>query len=168
MKTILRPVGGDSVGRIDYGKPGLNLEEVPVQELQSEKLGFCRLYSNRGELLVLVTNGYGSAWSASLSPKIAPHLLMDARVVAFFYQNYIVPLQTEQRKCKCRGFLCGCSLDEAPMRTFLESLGFEDIYLGGLNNLSIKFIPGDKKFQVREYDGAESICFFKEENWHSS
>jgi hypothetical protein len=157
------------IPRINYDAQNLTLEKVPVQEVYNEKLGFSRLYTDKEELLVLVSGGYGSAWSSDLitNKDLASRLLMDSRIVRFFYDTYIAPLIGKQRTCRC-GMICVCEVDEEPMKEFLEQLGFKDIYLGGLRNVSIQTVPANKKFRVTEYDGCETLLFYHEESWHTS
>lgn len=45
------------------------------------------------------------------------------------------------------------------MKAFLEQLGFEDVYLGGLSNLEIEVVQSGRKFRLKEYDGLESVIF---------
>ena len=168
------------IPRMDFYAPDVIREDVHVREFHDSFSGVKRLYTDKGELLVLLATGYGSPWSAKScgcpTKDIRNHLLMDARIVKFFYDTYIAPLAAEPRKCKC-GMVCSCGVDEAPMRQFLNDyfkmLGFEEehtqrIYLGGLRSLQIAVVPADKKFQVTEYDGMESLMFYNPESWHSS
>ena len=158
------------IQRIDFGEPGLTLEEVPVHEEYNETLGFSRLYTDKGELLVLISSGFGSSWSADCYAKkdLTRHLLMDARIVRFFYDTYIKPLVGKQRPCHGCGLVCSCRVDEAPMQQFLEELGFPDVYLGCLKNLTIETVPPNTKFRVTEYDGSESLIFYSEASWENS
>ena len=159
------------ISRINYADPELVLEEVLVHEVKNETLGFSRLYTNdgdgNGKLIVLTTNYYGSGWSTEIRTNHSKQLLMDARIVRFFYKTYIVPLHTKPRTCEC-GLVCGCSVDQEPMRKFLKELGIETEFLpslGSLKNLSIEFVPPNKKFRVSAYDGLESIEVYNEEYW---
>ena len=154
------------IPRMNYFRNGVTLEKVAVHEVYNENLGFSRLYTDKNELLVLVTNGYGAPWSTLSNSPI--NLLMDARIVQFFYDTYIARLFDEQRSCWMCGIICECKVDEAPMQTFLAGLGFQNIYLRGLSNLAIETVPAGKKFRVTEYDGCESVVIYTEDRWISS
>jgi hypothetical protein len=160
--------------RIDFSAPGVVFEEQKVREVFSERLGFSRLYTEDDRLLILITNGYGASWSVDPFPvnkkdiDIGRHLLMDARIVGFFYETYITPLMDKPRACKGCGYVCSCSVPEEPMRDFLEGLGFSDVYLGGLQSLQIASIPAKKKFRVIERDGLEQVIIFREDTWEEA
>ena len=141
----------------------INGENVAVHEEYSEALGFSRLYTADGRLLVLVTNSYGAGWSTNAGIS-ADNLLMDARIVRFFYETYVSPRLVKLDSREVRFW----KLDEAPMKAFLEQLGFEYVYLGGLSNLDIEFVPPNSKFRVTEYDGLESIVIYNPEKWFTS
>lgn len=140
----------------------LSGQEYKVHE-ETDKDGTPRLYTNNGELLVLLSSDYSGGWSTQVKGKIAKTLLMDARVVREVYDKYIAPLQCKRRTCK---------IDEVPMRTFLKSIGLEDmdiqLVIGSLSCLTINFVPRDKLFTVSEYDGLEEIHIFNKDEWHTS
>ena len=158
----------NSIARYDYFTPGLILDKVPVHEVYNERLGFSRLYNDKEELLVLVCR-WGGQWSVETKETVARHLLMDARIVKFFYDTYIVPLIEKPRSCGCGGNLtCRCYPDEAPMKKFLEKLGLLPVYLGGLRDLEIVTVPSNKQFRVESYDGCECLVFYQEQSWNFS
>lgn len=43
------------------------------------------------------------------------------------------------------------------MRSFLDEIGYSNVYMGGYSNLEIKWVPKGQMFCIHEYDGAESI-----------
>ena len=124
---------------------GVKLEKSNTHEVYDEKLGVSRLYTDKNELLILIASGYSSTWSAN-----PINLLMDARVIWFFYDTYIIPCE-----CGCNGFVRNRKVDEAPMQTFLEGLGYHDVYLRGFQNLAIEIVPPNKKFRVIKPDGLD-------------
>ncbi len=40
-----------------------------------------------------------------------------------------------------------------------------DVYTGGVEDLEVEWVPIGKKFEMREYDGAEWISFMDEIKW---
>ena len=159
-----------NIARIDYGAPDIVLEEVGVHEVYNESLGFSRLYTDKGDLLVLVSVGYGSGWSTDpyMHKNVSRRLLMDSRIVRFFYDTYIAPLIGKPRSCGCCSLLCQCRPDKAPMEKLLKELGLPDVDLGGLRDLEIQSVPANKQFRVQSYDGAESITLFDPPSWEMS
>jgi len=156
----------NSFGRCDYSNLE-RLEEVAVTEVYDKTLGFSRLYTAKGELLILATCYYGEGWS-TCSTDYVKYLLMDSRIVLFFYNTYIQPLFGKARTCGCRSYACRCKVDEKPMADFLESIPITPAYLGGLKHLEISFVPPKTRFRVFEKDGCEIVDYFREEHWHSS
>ena len=145
------------IPRMNFYERDVTREVVHLHELHDEHLGFKRLYTDKDELLVLVTTGYGSPWSADScgcpTQVIRNHLLMDACIVKFFYDTYIAPLVAEPRKCRY-GLVCSCSVDEAPMRQFLDdylkTLGFEEEHTH-THNACILEACGTSKLQARSF-----------------
>ena len=142
---------------------GMKLVKDNLREVYDEELGFSRLYTEKGELLILITSARGCSWwnANPNSPMI--NLMMDARIVWFFYETYIIPCE-----CGCNGFVRNWKVDEAPMKAFLEGLGLYDIDLGGLPNLAIEAVPPNKKFRVTESNGLECLVIYNDDDWFSS
>lgn len=158
------------IPRMDYGDPSLVMEEVPVHEVYDEALGFSRLYTEKGELLVLISGGCGTTWTANQfnGKDVRRRMLMDARIVRFYYDTYLAPLMGDSRPYGERGRATLRSMDVAPMQQFLEDLGFADIHLGGVYNLAIEIVPPNTRFRVAEYDWRESLVFYREQDWEIS
>ena len=93
---------------------------------------------------------------------------MDARVVRFFYNTYIAPLVENPRTCMCAELTCTCRMDEKPMKEFLDSIGLENVYMGGFFGLVIELVEPNERFQISEYDGAESVDYYRDEDWYFS
>jgi hypothetical protein len=47
----------------------------------------------------------------------------------------------------------------------LASSKYPDAYLGGVDGLSVQWVPVGTKFRVDEYDGSESLDIMDEMNW---
>lgn len=83
---------------------------------------------------VLISPGYGagfSTWEPDYHKKIAT----DKRLIEAIENG----------------------ISKEDFATLLESLGYENIYLGGFNQLTVVTVPNDTYFQIREYDGSEYI-----------
>ena len=123
-----------------------------VHEVYDEKLGFSRLYTDTNDFLVLIAPGYGAGWS-TWNVDDSEKLLMDSRIVRFYHDTY---LKNNTNKVE-------------PFQEFLDSLGIHNVYITTLTPLKrylqIEKIPSGTRFQVHEYDGSESIVYFREESW---
>jgi len=51
---------------------------------------------------------------------------------------------------------------------FMKSLGYEEGYWGGAENLKLKWVEEGTKFKLEEYDGNESIYIINERNYHKA
>jgi hypothetical protein len=157
-----------NIGRVDFCEPHLSLKEKKVHEVFDDKLGFSRLYTEDGELLILVAGYYGAPWSLWNKKPISQQLRMDARIVKFFYNTYIAPLIGKKRSCSGCGFLCSCRVPEEPMQAFLATVGLEDVDTSGLRHLQIHVIPPATKFKVMDNSGTEEVVLFDASTWESS
>lgn len=92
-----------------------------------------RYYNDDEELAVLISPGYGAGWSTWNDIDIA----LDSKIIEYFMRN---PKPTEEE-----------------MSCFLEENGYHNIYMGGYENLKIKWIPKGTSFLIMEYDGSEYI-----------
>ena len=96
---------------------------------------------------VLISRGYGAGWSTWNDPRMA----FDERLI--------------------RAFECGISLED--MQELCMECGYDDgygdrPYMGGFKDLEVVDIPSGMIFRIDEYDGAESIEFFNDEDWYMS
>lgn len=106
--------------------------------------GFPKMYTLNDELIVLVSLGpkgdwdkekYGFqyGWSTVCHRKNARQLLMDARIIKYVYEKFIVPDRRNvdllsEHEC-------------VPVRDFFESLGIENEYVGTIASLDIVNVP---------------------------
>lgn len=90
-----------------------------------------KYYNENGDLGVLISYGFGAGWSTWNDISIA----IDKRVIEKYLEKP--------------------SSDE--MEEYLNTIGYEDTYMGGYSNLELEFIPKGTMFCIHEYDGAESI-----------
>lgn len=90
-----------------------------------------RYYNENGELGVLISVGFGAGWSTWGNENLA----YDKRIIEKWLENV-----TSKEMCD-----------------YLESIGYGRPYMGGYNDLRLRFIPRGTLFCIHEYDGAESI-----------
>ncbi len=102
---------------------------------------------------ILVSYGYGSAWSADYGKALA----YDKRVIEWYLQH-----DNAQYWHKLRDT---CSQECKDARAFFQQLGYEYIYFGGLRCNMIEWMPVGSIWRINEYDGAESIEMFNIDNW---
>lgn len=102
---------------------------------------------NNGLIEVLLSCGYGAGWS-TWNNNYSINLAVDKRIIDYYKEN-------KERK-----------LDENEIKKFLSSIGYEDVYCGGWNKMAIETIPLNCKFRIDEYDGAESLITYEnDEIW---
>lgn len=89
---------------------------------------------------VLISPGFGAGWSTWEDPRMA----FDERLI--------------------RAFECGIS--EEDMKELCYKCGYGDVYMGGFKTLKVVEVPSGTVFQIREYDGSESIETFDEDEWY--
>ncbi len=91
-------------------------------------------YKKDGNVAVLVSPGYGAGWSTWGSDQAA--LAMDRDLVEALLEG-------------------GSSkLAEVALQKY------PDEYQGGLGDVEIKWVPEGSRFEIREYDGNESLVVF--------
>lgn len=88
---------------------------------------------------VLISPGYGAGWSTWEGKGLAT----DVRIADAFEH--------------------GISKEE--MHKLCADLGYGNVYMGGFDSLEIVEVPAGELFQVREYDGFESIVIFDSSRW---
>lgn len=103
-------------------------------------------YIKDGNVAILVSPGFGAGWSTWANK--------DAKSVLF--DPYIVDLLLSKKK--------GCKDDIAE---YCEKK-YPDLYLGGLFDLEVRWLPQGTRFVVQEYDGSESIETIDEMPWETA
>jgi len=88
-----------------------------------------------GEVAVLYSVGYGTGWYTY--DRCHPGLLYDWRVVAW----------VEDGKPDSRRSLLKADLEDT----------YPGIYLGGIDDLEIRWVPVGTRFYIHEYDGSERV-----------
>ena len=99
-----------------------------------------KYYNENGELGVLYSPGWGAGWSTwhhMYEDEYEDHpTAFDKRIIEYWLNNH--PTKSE-------------------MEDFLSSIGYDNIYMGGYDDLTIAWIPQGTQFYIDEYDGFESI-----------
>lgn len=114
-------------------------------------------YVLNGETALLVSYGYGAGWSTWNSPELA----YDKRIVEWLFENAELEKQDDDSYLKYEVV----DVDIKELKEFLESIGYKDVYCGGVDGLCIQFVPQGRLVRIDEYDGAESIDFFYVESY---
>lgn len=91
-----------------------------------------------GLVAVLYSPGYGAGW---FSWHHEPKLLFDPSIVAWL------------------------EADELDKILAYVTLTYPDLYLGGLDGLTIAWLPRGSRFRIDSYDGAEHIVLETEDTW---
>lgn len=92
-----------------------------------------------GCVAVLVSHGYGAGWSTWEHDE---RMLFDPVLAAMLED--------------------GAGEDEI---TKVEEQRYPDIYHGGLDGLTVHWVPIGKRFRIEEYDGSESLQLEDEYYW---
>ncbi len=111
-------------------------------------------YVKDGKVAVLVSPGFGAGWSTWNTEDLA----LDSRVVEYFFMRHhdqelldkIAKLDT---------------LENKEAKEYFESLGYDNVYFGGFNQIEIHWVKQGTIFRISEYDGNEHIVLQKDEKW---
>lgn len=96
-----------------------------------------------GKVAVLCSPGFGAGWSTWADAEISETLVFEPEVVKMVEEN---------------------RMDE--IEDYIENK-YEKfhVYCGGADDLEIVWVPEGTEFQIREYDGSESIWFKNDSVW---
>ena len=103
-------------------------------------------YIRDGKVAVLISPGFGAGWS-TWNP-FYPQMLFDP---------VIVEMLLNVQKLDA-AFVTG------QIQAHVE-VNYPDAYVGGLENLAVKWIPVGTEFIVNEYDGSESLRIKNDIAW---
>ena len=92
-----------------------------------------------GKVAVLISPGYGAGWYTWNYDY--PEILFDPAIVKFVMEEKFDELMT------------------------YATLKYPEIYLGGMEQLEVAWIPEGTLFNVEEYDGAEVVVFKEDQDW---
>lgn len=103
----------------------------------------------------LISPGFGAGWSSWEGTELA----YDKRVVEFWLAH-----KDDEKWMKAIKNFESSAHDEAA--NFFRSIGYENCpYMSGFANIELVWIPSGALWRVDEYDGAETIVFWDDENW---
>jgi hypothetical protein len=90
-----------------------------------------------GKVAVLISSGWGAGWSTWHGHK-----------ELIFHPKLVELVESEQHNQETVS---------AVLNELLDKEEVEGIYLGGVRDLSITWIPEGTKFKIEEYDGSEYV-----------
>jgi hypothetical protein len=104
-------------------------------------------YIRDGQVAVLVSPGFGAGWSTWCE--------FDDRKAVTFDPWIVDILLSDQynRKEKIDRIYAHCAVK------------YPDMYMGGVSDLTVEWIPQGTLFRIAEYDGSETIELKEAEDW---
>lgn len=108
-------------------------------------------YNDKGEIGVLVSYWYGAGWS-TWNPEYGIKLALDKRIIDKYLECRKDPIWRKE--------MCSYLDNEvkSEFNNFLSSIGYDkDIFLGGLIDCELEFVPAGSAIKINEYDGLESL-----------
>ena len=100
-----------------------------------------KMFKKDGKTAVLVSPGFGAGFSTWNKPEMA----IDFDLVEAFLSGDMTRFEY----------------------IVVEKYG-ENMYLGGMENLTVEWVDEGKKFRIEEYDGSESVEIFDEASWFTA
>lgn len=98
-----------------------------------------RKLSEDGKVAVLYSPGFGAGWYTWNTEY--PQLIFDPAIVRYVERG---------EKEKLKEYM---------------ALKYPDAYLGGINDLTVAWIPEGTAFRIGEYDGSENLEIMNEASW---
>ena len=93
-----------------------------------------------GQVAVLISTGYGAGWST--------WHWGDNKETLIFHPKLVEWVESEQPTVVAISTI---------LKEILGEKEAEEIYLGGVEDLTIEWLPEGTKFRIEEYDGKEHI-----------
>jgi len=113
------------------------------------------LYEKDGKVAVLITGGFGAAWSAnSVSP-----LAYDKRIIKFWLDH------KDNKEFMRSASDYKDNFVNSYVKQFFKDWGYDYVYLGAFDSLELVWVEKGKPFQIREYDGSEWIEYYDPDKW---
>ena len=104
---------------------------------------------------VLVSPGFGAGWSSWNDKELA----YDSAIVEYYLAHYDNLEWKEQIDSYGDNEVKNAAID------FFKSEGYNFVYLGGLCDCMIEWVPSGKAWRIEEYDGAERIVYEEDYEW---
>lgn len=106
-------------------------------------------YNDKGEIGILVSYGYGAGWSSWSEYGIK--LALDKRIIEKYNEN----IDDDEWRMAIDSFHDNDIQTE--FQNFLSSIGYDNVYLGGLKDCKLVFVPQGSAVRITEYDGNENL-----------
>ena len=106
-------------------------------------------YNDKGEIGILVSYGYGAGWSSWSEYGIK--LAVDKRIIEKFNEH----IDDDEWRREIDSFHDNDIKTE--FQNFLSSIGYDNVYLGGLKDCELVFVPKGSAVRITEYDGNENL-----------
>ena len=106
-------------------------------------------YNDKGEIGILVSYGYGAGWSSWSEYGIK--LAVDKRIIEKFNEHI-----DDDEWCREIGSFHDNDI-KTEFQNFLSSIGYDNVYLGGLKDCELVFVPQGSAIRITEYDGNENL-----------
>ena len=101
-------------------------------------------YIKDGQVGVLVSHGFGAGWS-TWNGEYGMNLALDKRII-----EKLLELSDEDNDIKYDVY-------EKQMEEYLETIGYKNVYCGGLDGLELHMVDVGTAIKINEYDGNESL-----------
>ena len=116
-----------------------------------------------GEVAVLYSPGYGAGWS-TWNHEYTPEILFDPVLVDLAEQNVKLFWEKHGRKAYYEDYELFPEIEEKMIQHCAEK--YPGAFLGGIDELAVKWLPVGTEFRIHEYDGNESVEVQKEMHWY--
>lgn len=104
-------------------------------------------YVKDGQVAVLISPGFGAGWSTWADSEYRQDCLFDPWIVDVIVNGEYSPEEKLER------IAAHCAVK------------YPGLYLGGLEDLTVDWIPEGAAFRVDEYDGSESVDIRDQGDW---
>ena len=106
-------------------------------------------YNDKGEIGILVSYGYGAGWSTWSEYGIK--LAVDKRIIEKFNEHIY-----DDEWCREIGSFHNNDIQKE-FQNFLSSIGYYNVYLGGLKDCELVFVPKGSPVRITEKNGNENL-----------
>ena len=106
-------------------------------------------YNDKGEIGILVSYGYGAGWSSWSEYGIK--LAVDKRIIEKFNEHI-----DDDEWCREIDSFHDNDI-KTEFQNFLSSIGYDNVYLGGVKDCELVFVPKGSAVRITEYDGNENL-----------
>ena len=118
-------------------------------------------YTDNGEIEILISPGFGAGWSTWNDNSIS--LAVDKRIIDYFKKN---GTGVEKTNRLSKEFGNQSEEFRNQLKEFLKSIGYNNVYTGGWEDIVIETIKPNCKFRIDEYDGSEELISYpNDELW---